>query len=215
MGKGRKPLFTIPLGTAGSSLGLNAVNKLDNLAQNISGLSGLLSISTGDFTPQDVAAVQESTRQPIGNPLTFQEARTNFSPNETVLQEQLAQKPAGTTLDTGLTVGNRLPFLKGRNIRFDAPKVEETSVDPPLLQGIKNAITSFGEGGRRMLEGVKSILDEPFNGLDSIGRELVIDILTKFSQNRQVWVVDHASETKAMFNQVVRIEKRGGVSKIV
>jgi len=58
------------------------------------------------------------------------------------------------------------------------------------------------------------ILDEPFNGLDSVGREMVIDILTKFSQTRQVWVVDHASETKAMFNQVVRVEKRNGVSKI-
>ena len=58
------------------------------------------------------------------------------------------------------------------------------------------------------------ILDEPFNGLDSIGREMVIDILTKFSQTRQVWVVDHASEAKAMFNQIVRVEKRNGVSKI-
>jgi DNA repair exonuclease SbcCD ATPase subunit len=58
------------------------------------------------------------------------------------------------------------------------------------------------------------ILDEPFNGLDSTGRELVVDILTKFSINRQVWVIDHASEAKAMFNKVVRIEKRNGVSKI-
>lgn len=58
------------------------------------------------------------------------------------------------------------------------------------------------------------ILDEPFNGLDSIGRELVIDILSKFSQFRQVWVVDHASEAKAMFNQTIRVEKRNGVSKI-
>jgi len=58
------------------------------------------------------------------------------------------------------------------------------------------------------------ILDEPFNGLDSTGRELVIDILQKFSQFRQVWVVDHASEAKAMFNQTIRVEKRAGVSKI-
>jgi exonuclease SbcC len=59
------------------------------------------------------------------------------------------------------------------------------------------------------------ILDEPFNGLDSVGRELVIDLLTKFSTNRQIWVVDHASEAKAMFNQVLRVEKRNGVSNIV
>ena len=59
------------------------------------------------------------------------------------------------------------------------------------------------------------ILDEPFNGLDSAGREMVVDILAKFSENRQVWVVDHASESKALFNDIVRIEKRNGVSKIV
>jgi DNA repair exonuclease SbcCD ATPase subunit len=59
------------------------------------------------------------------------------------------------------------------------------------------------------------ILDEPFNGLDSIGREMVVNILKKFSENRQVWVVDHASEAKAMFDDVVRVEKRNGVSKIV
>ncbi len=59
------------------------------------------------------------------------------------------------------------------------------------------------------------ILDEPFNGLDSAGREMVIDILTKFSANRQVWVIDHASESKALFNDIVRVEKRNGISKIV
>lgn len=58
------------------------------------------------------------------------------------------------------------------------------------------------------------VLDEPFNGLDSIGREMVIDLLTKFSQFRQIWVIDHATEAKAMFNQTVMVEKRNGISKI-
>ena len=59
------------------------------------------------------------------------------------------------------------------------------------------------------------ILDEPFNGLDSVGREMVIDILSKFSENRQVWVVDHASESKALFHDIVRVEKRNGISRVV
>ena len=59
------------------------------------------------------------------------------------------------------------------------------------------------------------LLDEPFNGLDSVGREMVIDLLTKFSQHRQIWAVDHATEAKAMFNQTVMVEKRNGISKIV
>jgi DNA repair exonuclease SbcCD ATPase subunit len=59
------------------------------------------------------------------------------------------------------------------------------------------------------------ILDEPFDGLDSLGRELIIDILTKISHTRQIWVVDHASEAKSLFNQVVKVEKRNGISNII
>jgi exonuclease SbcC len=59
------------------------------------------------------------------------------------------------------------------------------------------------------------ILDEPFDGLDNLGRELIIDLLSKISQTRQIWVVDHASEAKSLFNQVVKVEKRNGVSNII
>ncbi len=59
------------------------------------------------------------------------------------------------------------------------------------------------------------ILDEPFNGLDSVGREMIIDLLTKFSQFRQIWIVDHATEVKAMFDKTIMVEKRNGISKIV
>jgi exonuclease SbcC len=59
------------------------------------------------------------------------------------------------------------------------------------------------------------ILDEPFDGLDNLGRELIIDLLSKISQTRQIWVVDHASEAKSLFNQVVKVEKRNGISNII
>jgi DNA repair exonuclease SbcCD ATPase subunit len=58
------------------------------------------------------------------------------------------------------------------------------------------------------------VLDEPFDGLDLLGRELIIDILAKLSVNRQIWVIDHASESKSLFNQVIRVEKRGGISSL-
>lgn len=57
-------------------------------------------------------------------------------------------------------------------------------------------------------------LDEPFNGLDSSGKELVIDLLDQISQKRQVWVVDHSAESKALFSQTIYVEKRNGVSTI-
>lgn len=58
------------------------------------------------------------------------------------------------------------------------------------------------------------VLDEPFNGLDSVGRELVIDLLEKFAETRQVFIVDHAAEAKAMFSHIIRVEKRSGISII-
>lgn len=58
------------------------------------------------------------------------------------------------------------------------------------------------------------ILDEPFDGLDAVGRELVVDLLTKLSVDRQIFVVDHASESKAMFSNIIKVEKRNGQSFI-
>jgi DNA repair exonuclease SbcCD ATPase subunit len=58
------------------------------------------------------------------------------------------------------------------------------------------------------------ILDEPFNDLDAVGREFIVDILETIATNRQIFVVDHASEAKAMFSQVIRIEKRDGISEV-
>ena len=59
------------------------------------------------------------------------------------------------------------------------------------------------------------ILDEPFNGLDSSGKEMIIELLEKISTDREIWITDHSSEAKAMFNRVVRVEKRNGISTII
>lgn len=59
------------------------------------------------------------------------------------------------------------------------------------------------------------MLDEPFNDLDASNRERVLDLLEKIATNRQIWIIDHATEVKAMFSTVVRIEKRDGTSSIM
>lgn len=59
------------------------------------------------------------------------------------------------------------------------------------------------------------ILDEPFNGLDSSGKEMVIELLEALSNDKEIWVVDHASEAKSLFNRTIRVEKRNGISKIL
>jgi DNA repair exonuclease SbcCD ATPase subunit len=59
------------------------------------------------------------------------------------------------------------------------------------------------------------ILDEPFDGLDTIGREIVIELLEQLAKNRQIFVVDHSSEAKSMFSKVIRIELRDNISSLV
>lgn len=59
------------------------------------------------------------------------------------------------------------------------------------------------------------ILDEPFNGLDTGGKEMVIELLEKISNEKEIWVVDHASEAKSLFTRTVRVEKRSGISQVL
>lgn len=59
------------------------------------------------------------------------------------------------------------------------------------------------------------ILDEPFKEMDAANRERAVELLERASVKRQIWIIDHGSEAKAMFSDIVRVEKRNGVSKIV
>lgn len=59
------------------------------------------------------------------------------------------------------------------------------------------------------------ILDEPFDGLDAAGREIVIDLLENLARNRQIFVIDHSSEAQSMFTKVIRVELRNKMSNII
>lgn len=58
------------------------------------------------------------------------------------------------------------------------------------------------------------ILDEPFDGLDAAGREIVIDLLENLARNRQIFVIDHFNITQSSFEKVIRIELRNKISTI-
>jgi exonuclease SbcC len=58
------------------------------------------------------------------------------------------------------------------------------------------------------------VLDEVFDGLDASGKELMIELLETISKDRQIVVIDHASEVAASFSKVLRVEKRNGISSI-
>jgi DNA repair exonuclease SbcCD ATPase subunit len=58
------------------------------------------------------------------------------------------------------------------------------------------------------------MLDEPFDGLDTSGKEIVVGLLETISKERQILVVDHASESKTLFSKIIRVEKKSGISFI-
>jgi DNA repair exonuclease SbcCD ATPase subunit len=56
------------------------------------------------------------------------------------------------------------------------------------------------------------ILDEPFDSMDSNNREHAISILQQFASTTPILVVDHQNETKGLFDKVIYVDKRNGVT---
>jgi DNA repair exonuclease SbcCD ATPase subunit len=58
------------------------------------------------------------------------------------------------------------------------------------------------------------ILDESFDGLDAVSKESCVEILQKYSTERLVIVVDHASEMQGAFEHVIQVTYENGESRI-
>jgi DNA repair exonuclease SbcCD ATPase subunit len=58
------------------------------------------------------------------------------------------------------------------------------------------------------------ILDEPFDGLDNTGREIVIGLLEELSRSRQIFVIDHASEAKSSFSKTIHVALKNDISTV-
>jgi len=58
------------------------------------------------------------------------------------------------------------------------------------------------------------ILDESFDGLDAVSKDSCVEILQKYSQDRLVIVVDHASEMQGAFEHVINVTYENGESRI-
>jgi DNA repair exonuclease SbcCD ATPase subunit len=56
------------------------------------------------------------------------------------------------------------------------------------------------------------ILDEPFDHMDSSNRERAITILQSFSQDTLTIVVDHDCSTKGLYDQIIQVDKRNGLT---
>ena len=58
------------------------------------------------------------------------------------------------------------------------------------------------------------IFDEAFDGLDASGKEFALELIRGLAQDRQVVVIDHASEMRTAFDKILRVEKRNGISTL-
>lgn len=59
------------------------------------------------------------------------------------------------------------------------------------------------------------VFDEQTNYLDRAGRESFMGLLRDVAKDKTVFVVDHDAEFKAMFDEVLTVEKHHGISRIV
>ncbi len=55
-------------------------------------------------------------------------------------------------------------------------------------------------------------MDEAFDGLDSSNKQKVVPILEKMAENKEIVVIDHATEAKELFNREIYINYRNGLS---
>jgi energy-coupling factor transporter ATP-binding protein EcfA2 len=58
------------------------------------------------------------------------------------------------------------------------------------------------------------LIDEALEGLDIAAKEGAMDVLLDVAQNRAVLVIDHASEYKSAFKNIIKVKLEGGISTV-
>lgn len=58
------------------------------------------------------------------------------------------------------------------------------------------------------------MLDEPFDHMDSINRERAVSLLQEVASELPVIVVDHANEVKGLFDNIILVTKKNGISAV-
>lgn len=59
------------------------------------------------------------------------------------------------------------------------------------------------------------VLDEPFDHLDSINRSRIFELLQESSKSKQIIVIDHSSEFKALFDNIMHVSKKNEISTVL
>lgn len=126
--------------------------------------------------------------------------------NATVYFEGCKETKKGTLKDEVTGIIN----LDGENIPIKSLSGgERTSIDLAVDLAVIDVIeTRAGKGASFY------IIDEPFDGLDSVCRENSLEILKQLDTNKTIIMVDHSSELKEMVSDVITVVRNGETSRI-
>ncbi|MDE2103613.1 MAG: hypothetical protein KGL39_40620 [Patescibacteria group bacterium] len=149
-----------------------------------------------DETLQDIAAEANAILEAVPNTATVELAFVS----ERETDSGTVKKAIGTVITVG---GHEAQFRSGLSGGMQA--VVELAVDLALRTVVCRRL---GLQPRWLL------LDEPLEGLGEVEKGAVMDIIDRYAQQSLVIVVDHTTETKALFSKTIDIEHRGGVSVI-
>lgn len=152
---------------------------------------------------------------------------------------QLFQDSLAVVADTATKILSRIPNMSTATIAFDAYKetkngsIKEEVVAILSLDDEINIPVRSMSGGERaaidlavdlaVIDLVESrsgncldlfVLDEPFDGLDSICREMCLEVLKNHASDRKIILVDHSDQTKAMVQDVILVIREGQISRI-
>lgn len=86
---------------------------------------------------------------------------------------------------------------------------ERTSTDLAIDLSVIDLIESRANKGIDLF-----ILDEPFDGLDTVCTEMALEVLKNCSVNKRLFIVDHNPEVKQMVESKLLVTRTGAFSKI-
>lgn len=86
---------------------------------------------------------------------------------------------------------------------------ERAAIDLAVDLAVSEMIESTTGKGIDLL-----ILDEPFDGLDTVCKEQCLEVLRLFRGDRKILIVDHSNETKAAVSDKIKIVREGQFSRI-
>lgn len=87
---------------------------------------------------------------------------------------------------------------------------ERTAIDLAVDLALIDVIESKAGKGANFY-----VIDEPFDGLDSVCKENCLEILRQIDTNKMIIMVDHSSELKEMVSDIITVVKSGESSTVI